>query len=228
MNARYRIEQWFRRIEQPGEGMNREDVCFLMVQARHLIETSATPDRYRVATFYTDWTVHTALDRSVICFEVLRDITRVIANNINPTSPNITKDISQVIGFPQLRSDLMSLFRDNGLPVILFEYFENWRNFVMCLLWFLAGQPIQFPQNLNSRARRIRDEMLAIPTPHNLRVEALTIIIHEDMFHHQKDVYHWMLQVSGDKEINMLGQVELGETGEAFSPPPPSARAGSE
>src|SRR5262245_34197506 len=38
MNARYRIEHWYERLGQPGGTMTREDVCFLMVQTRHLIE----------------------------------------------------------------------------------------------------------------------------------------------------------------------------------------------
>jgi hypothetical protein len=48
MNARYRVEYWFERLRQPGGKMTREDVCFVMVQVRHLIEASATPDRYRL------------------------------------------------------------------------------------------------------------------------------------------------------------------------------------
>lgn len=213
MNARYRIKQWFHRLEQPDEQMKREDVCFLMVQARHLIETAAAPERYRVAAFYADWTVHSALDRSPICFEVLRDITAVLAENFSTTRPDLTIEISRIIGFPQLRSDLMDLFRGNGLPVILFDNRENWRNFVMCLLWFLSGQPISFPENPRGRAKTIRDEMLAIKRPHNMSVEALAVVDDDGL-------YYWRLQVSGDKEFTVTGQVEIAEIAEAFSTPP--------
>lgn len=213
MNARYRIEEWSHRLEQPGERMKREDVCFLMVQTRHLIERADAPERYHVAAFYADWTVHSALDRSIVCFEVLRDITRVLAENVNPTRPDLTREISRIIGFPRLRSELMNIFRDNGLPVVLFEYVENWRGFVMFLLWFLAGQPIGFPENPTGRAKKIREEMLALQRPHNIAVEALGVVNHED-------VYHWLLRLSGDKDITMMGQVEIAEAAEAFSPPP--------
>jgi hypothetical protein len=57
MNARYRIDKWFERLREPEEKMKREDVCFLMVQARHLIEASNRRERFRVAEFYADWTV---------------------------------------------------------------------------------------------------------------------------------------------------------------------------
>jgi hypothetical protein len=107
----------------------------------------------------------------------------------------------------------MNLFRDNGLPIILFDYRENWSSFVMFLLWFLAGQPISFPENPTGRAKKIRDEMLALQRPHNISVEALAIVNHED-------VYHWVLAVSGDKKIRMMGQVEIAEAEDAFSAPP--------
>ncbi len=218
MNARYRIEEWFHRLEQSDARMNREDVCFLMVQARHLIETADAPERYYVAAFYADWIVHSTLDRSIVCFEVLRDITRVLAENFNPTRTDITREISRIIGFPRLRSELMNLFHDNGLPIILFDYRENWRDFVMFLLWFLNGQQIGFPKNPKGPAKKIRDEMLALQRPHNISVEALAVVNHED-------VYYWQLRVSGNKKFTMMGQVEIAEAADAFSTPPQTGGA---
>jgi len=213
MNARYRIEEWFHRLEQSDGRMNREDICFLMMQTRHLIETTDAPKRYYVASFYADWIVHSTLDRSIVCFEVLRDITRVLAENFNPTRTDITREISRTIGFPQLRSELINLFRDNGLPTIVFDYYENWHDFVAFLLWFLNGQLIGFPKNPKGQAKKIRDEMLAFQRPHNIAVEALAIVNHEG-------VYYWQLRVSGNKEFTMMGQVEIAEASDAFFTPP--------
>ncbi len=215
MNARYRIEHWFERLRQPGEKMKREDVCFLMVQTRHLIEASGTPDRYRLAAFYADWTVHTALDRSPVCFEILRDITRVIAQNWGPTSPDLTSQVSGVIGLPRLRAELMTLFRENDLPVTVFEYYENWKGFGMFLLWHLAGQPIGWPADPKGRVKAIREEMLALPRPHNISAETLAIVDHEGK-------YHWMLQVCGDKTFTIVGGLDAIEGPEAFATPPGS------
>jgi hypothetical protein len=213
MNAQYRIEEWFHSTEEANGRMEREDICFLMVQIRHLIEAASTPEDYRVAAFYADWTVHSALDRSPVCFDVLRDITRTLAENFNPTRTDITREISRIIGFPQLRSELMKLFRDNGLPTILFDYRENWNSFVTFLLWFLAGQRIRFPQNPTGKAKKIRDETLALRRPNNILVEELVIV-------HGEGVYRWLLEVSGDKKIRMMGQVEIAEAEDAFSAPP--------
>lgn len=215
MNARYRIEQWFERLRQPGGKMTREDVCFLMVQTRHLIEASGTPDKYRLAAFYADWTVHAALDRSPVCFEILRDITRVIAQNWGPTSPQTPSQVSGVIGLPRLRAELMTLFRENDLPVTVFEYYENWKGFGMFLLWHLAGQPIGWPADPKGRAKAIREEMLALPRPHNISAETLAVVDHEGK-------YHWMLEVSGDKTFTIVGGLDAIEGPEAFAAPPGS------
>ena len=217
MNARNRIEEWFRKCEQTGAQLTREDVCFLMVQARHLIETADGPKRYRLIGFYADWIVHSALDRSPVCCEVLRDITRTIAENFNQTSPDITRQISQVIGFPKLRLQLISLYNDKGLPTPLFDYYENWRGFLSHLLWALAGQPIAFPSNPKGRAKGIRDEMLAYPRPRNIAVEALTIT-------NVEGIYFWLLHLSGEKDISMTGPVDIAEAASAFRSPPEATK----
>ena len=144
---------------------------------------------------------------------MLRDIARVLAENANQTMFDITREISRVIGFPQLRLELINLFRKNGLPIILFDYRENWRNFVEFLLWFLNGQRIGFPEKLNHPTKKIHDEMLALKMPYNLAVEALAVVNHNG-------VYHWALFVAGDKEITMMGQVEIAEAEDSFSVPP--------
>jgi hypothetical protein len=213
MNARYRIDEWFHKLEQTGKQMQREDVCFLMVQARHLIEKTSSNERYRLVTFYADWTVHPALDRSSVCFEVLRDITKILAENFNQTKPDITREISTVIGFPKLRSELTNLFRDNNLPIILFEYLENWKGFVIFLLWFIAGQPIRFPTNLKGRAKDVKEEMLKLQRPHNIAVETLAVVEY-------RGAYHWKIEISGDKEITIIGQVEIAEDEANFLSPP--------
>ena len=86
------------------------------------------------------------------------------------------------------------------------------------LLWFLNGQLIGFPKNPKGQAKKIRDEMLELQRPHNISVEALAIINHEG-------VYYWQLQVSGNKEFTMMGQVEIAEAADVFSTPPQTDRA---
>jgi hypothetical protein len=214
MNARYRLEKWLERLRAARETMKREDVCFVMVQARHLIEASEAPERFRVVSFYADWIVHTALDRSPVCFEVLRDISRVIAENMAPTSPETASLISRVIGFPQLRTQLMALFRENALPVTVFDYYQNWKEFGAFLLWHIAGQPVGWPAEPRGQAKVVREEMLALSRPHGVAVEAVAIVEHEGR-------YHWKLVLSQpDKTFFMVGAFDGMEGPDAFTPPP--------
>ena len=81
MTTQDRIKNWIDRVSQPDGLMEREDMCFLMVQARHLLEESFKIEEYKVVEFYSDWMVHTKLDRSEVSVSILRDITKVIAKN---------------------------------------------------------------------------------------------------------------------------------------------------
>ena len=213
MRARDRIDSWFQRLNATAS-MAREDVCFLMVQSRHLIEVSGDAAAYRTVSFYADWVVHSALDRSPVCLEVLRDITAVIAANFNPTG-NVTAEVSSVIGLPRLRAELTRLFQGNDLPIVIFRFRENWKGFVAALLWFIEGQPIGFPEPLRGKAKEIHAEMLALPRPRDFYVETLAVVTHNN-------AYHWLLQLGGEKAFSMMGQMELAEPEERFDPPPSS------
>ena len=165
--------------------MQREDVCFVMVQARHLIE-------YRTTAFYATWIVHTALNRSEVCFEALRDVTKLIAANMNPTSANLNVQISQVIGLPRLRGEMIALFKAHGLPTVLFDYYENWKAFSMFLIWHIEGQPVGFPAKPSGTALAILKEMEA----HAFRVESLAV-------HEVEGKYQLLLGVGGQKQITI-------------------------
>jgi hypothetical protein len=208
MNAVHRIREWFEQLDRTGGRMQRQDVPFLMTQVRHLIEVAPTPADYRTANFYADWLLHSEIDRSPVAFEVLRDVTRVILGNLNPTGP-LTTLISRVIGLPKLRAELTELFRLNRLPTVLFDYRDNWRGFVMFLVWALAGQPLQFPVEPTSRIAKVKAELPA-DRPYHLTVEALAIVNHHGVF-------NWALHVSGEKDVTVMGQVELGEDAGAFT-----------
>jgi len=213
MKAKDRLFEWFQKIEIANGRMDREDICFLMVQARHLIESAKSPSSYRMVAFYADWTVHSALDRSVVCYEVLKEITRVLADNFTNTRPDITREISRIIGFPILRDELRKLFTEYGLPTVIFDYQENWNSFISFLLWFIENQPIRFPNKPTGKSKLIRKEIEEIQKPHNMIVEALAIVRH-------KSSYHWKIAISGDKHYFIMGQVDIAESSDAFLTPP--------
>ena len=208
-----RIQSWFERLGQNDGQMAREDACFLMVQARHLVEARPDPSPSRVVGFYADWTVHTKLDRSVVCLEILRDITRVLADNFSTTHTDVTLEVSRVIGLHLLRSQLVALFKASGLPTAVFEYRVNWIGFVGFLLWLLEGQPIEFPAKRGNQVEAIYQEALQAGAPSGIVVEGLEIV-------RVGEKAHWMLHVGGKKRVRMVGQIGLADDPTSFLAPP--------
>ena len=210
MNAVARIKAYFHELKASYGGLRREDICFLMVQARHLIELSPTPERYPVTAFYTNWVVHTSLDRSRICLSILRDVTGTLAVNFNRTRVDISRLISEIIGFPLLRAELIEIFQASSLSTVLFDTRGNWQIFVRSLLWLIADQPISWPTPLTAPARALRSEMDATERPYNITVEKL-------MIENREDVFHWVVNVASEKgDVKLVGQVEIAESPDPF------------
>jgi len=209
--ARDRIEQWLGEVQARDGLMNREDVCFLMVQTRHLMEMAGSKNAHTVANFYANWVVHPAIDASSVGYEILRELTRVLCENFTSTQADVGAKTSRVIGLPALRSELTDLFTLNGLPTDIFDYLANWRDFVASLLWLVRDQPIRFPSEPKRRTK-VRDEATRLPRPHDILVEALAIVDFEG-------APYWSLTVSGDKGITVMGAVEIGEPQSAFKYP---------
>ena len=200
MTTQDRIKNWLDRVSQPDGVMEREDMCFLMVQARHLLEESPKREEYKVVEFYSDWMVHTKLDRSEVSMSILRDITKVIVKNWNPTSGNTVNEVSQVIGMFKLRTELIKLFKEYSLPTAIFEIEENWKNLAGFLAYFLVNKPVSFPQEnpiKKTRLRMIWEEMIAFKKPANFWIENLVIISVDD-------IPRWCVELGGDKRTTRI------------------------
>lgn len=210
MIAAKRLSSWFDNVQQRNGSLSREDVCFIMVQSRHLIEISGDKGKFRIASFYADWVVHSALDRSPVCFEMLKDLTERLAANFSPTSPDLTTQISAVIGFPKLRAEMKELFTSNNLSTAIFDYRENWKNFVSFLLWHILDNVITWSNPLRGQGKVIRANAQKLTRPRNIMVESLTIADWEGAL-------HWVLKLSGDKDdVHVMGQIEIAEPEAAF------------
>jgi hypothetical protein len=200
MTTQDRIKNWLDRVSQLDGVMEREDMCFLMVQARHLLEESPKREEYKVVEFYSNWMVHTKLDRSEVSMSILRDITKVIVKNWNPTSGNTVNEVSQVIGMFKLRTELIKLFKEYSLPTAIFEIEENWKNLAGFLAYFLVNKPVSFPQEnpiKKTKLRMIWEEMIAFKKPANFWIENLIIISVDD-------IPHWCVELGGDKRTTRI------------------------
>lgn len=198
MTTQDRIKKWLERVSK-NSYMEREDICFLMVQARHLIENSKR-NKYPTVEFYSDWMVHTKLDRSEVSLLVLQNITKVISENWSRPDQNIVDEVSKVIGLSNLRSELVILFQENELPVELFSIYKNWEDIVGLLIYFLINKPLIFPEEEKVRSKGLKKiirEILNLEKPANFWIENLTMIA-------IKDVPHWCLELGGDKRTTKI------------------------
>ena len=137
------IKDWLDRASE--RGMEREDIVFLMVQVRHLIEGQHDISDYRVTELYCNWMVHTNLYTSDGGLIILRDLTNTLVENWSKTKETMTEEMSSVFGLSNLRTELIKLFAEHSIPTTIFSEYENWKNLVSFNL-LLKGKAYPFTE----------------------------------------------------------------------------------
>jgi len=186
MTTKDRIKNWLKRVSQPDGLMEREDIVFLMVQARHLIENHPDISKYKAIEFYSDWIVHTQLDRpSEIRLSVFRDITKSLSTHWTQSSGEVPLEVSRAIGLSNLRAELVALFEENQLPVEIFTIYDNWVNVVSFLTYFLANKPLNFPDEKKIQHKGFKEtikDILNMEKPANFWIKNLSIVGDKEVF----------------------------------------------
>lgn len=191
MTSQGHIEDWLRRTSERGY-IEKQDVCFLMVHARHFIENSK--NEYRVADLYVDWLVHSKLDRSYTGSVILQNITDILSRNWSSPSPNLALQVSETISLPRLQKELSSLFKEVGLSDEVFNE-DNWKHVRSALLGYLINKPLFFSDRIKSKTKEKSD---VGKIQEGIWIESLTISNVEDQA-------FWTLQLKGDKELKITG-----------------------
>ncbi|MCC6323807.1 hypothetical protein IT400_03375 [Candidatus Nomurabacteria bacterium] len=198
MTAKDHIKEWLNIVSEKGGYIEKQDIVFLMVQARHLIENHQHISKYRTIEFYSNWIVHTHLDRpSEISLSIFRDITKTLSANWNPTSPDMVSQISKIIGLSNLRSELTLLFQENELPLELFNIYENWKNITTFLLYFLQNKPLIFPKNTKNKFNIFIEEIMNLKKPADFWIKNLSIIGINNR-------PHWCFELGGEKNTTKV------------------------
>lgn len=136
--------------------MEKEDVVFLMVQVRHLIEGKHNISDYRVTELYCNWMVHTALFSSDGDLLIIKELTNALVRGWTK-SEKLVQETSNVFGLSNLRTELTKLFYEHSIPTILFDDYENWKNLAGFLIYYLRGKPIHLPSKENIKKQRLLD-----------------------------------------------------------------------
>ena len=123
-------------------------VLYLMVELRKIIDHLDDAREYPLLKFYCDWTVHTKKDRNM-------DDIRVIVDRLDKLVPKWDKlnqqEQNQVLDFiqmPELRKEMGTFLRSNGLQAGLCDEARPWKKFTKTLCKVLSDQPIVNPSPL--------------------------------------------------------------------------------
>ncbi len=127
---------------------NERDVVYLMVELRKVLDHAYDRETdFPLLRFYCDWIVHTEKSRS------LRHIAPIVQGVYDDVKTQIERgpfylpEKPKIVSFmymDELRAEMESLFRNEGLQADLFER-DSWVRFVAALVQVLVDQPILNP-----------------------------------------------------------------------------------
>lgn len=198
MTTNDHIQEWLNRISERGDYIEKQDIVFLMVQARHLIEVCPDISQYRTVEFYSDWIVHSKLDRpSEIRLIIFRDVTNTLSEHWKSDAGALPYKISKIIGFSVLKKELINLFQVNGLNIELFSNHENWKTIVGTLVYFLQNKPIVFPHDSKGKFLAPTREIIALEKPADFWIKNLSIVGINDR-------PHWCFELGGEKDTTKI------------------------
>jgi hypothetical protein len=200
------IKDWIDRATE--KGMEREDIVFLMVEIRHLIEGQYDISEYRATELYCSWIVHTSLFSSDGGLIILRELTRILAENWSKHNESLVYEMSNVFGLSGLRTELIKLFEKHSIPTVIFSEHENWKNIVEFLTYYLRGKPINFPSKKSVKKQRLKElieEIEGIKKPVDFYIKKVSIIGNDGPF--------WCIELGGEKNTaRIVGELSVEKT----------------
>jgi hypothetical protein len=203
MTSAQNITDWIKRAAESG--MEREDVVFLMVEIRHLIEGQPDISEYRVTELYCNWVVHTNLFSSDGGLIIIRELTKSLAENWSKNNENLVHEMSNVFGLSSLRTELIKLFEKHSIPSIIFTEYENWENVVGFLTYYLKGKPINLPSKKSVKKQRLKElieEIESIKKPADFFIKKVSIVGNGSPF--------WCIELGGEKNTTkIIGELSI-------------------
>lgn len=197
------IEDWIDRAID--KGMEREDIVFLMVEIRHLVEGQPDISDYRVTELYCNWMVHTNLFLSDGGLIIIRELTKTLAENWNKPNIDLVHEMSKTFGLSSLRTELIKLFNKHSIPTVIFSKYENWKNMVGFLTYYLRGKPINLPTEVSVKKQRLKElvgEIERIKKPADFYIKKVSII--------GKDSPFWCIELGGEKSVTrIIGELSI-------------------
>lgn len=146
-----RLENLLRRgfeyeIKSVGRNSGREslvesDVVHTITQIRKVLELTDARSRWPYLTFFSDWTLHTSIDRSDIPLGVFKKITNVMIYG----HENIQTWIRPLedVTFGAFRAEFARFLTTHSLPVDTIQSDAHWKAFLEGYVPLVAGSPLR-------------------------------------------------------------------------------------
>lgn len=132
----------------------KSHIVQLMSETRRLLEIDDKKPEYSVLNFYCNWSLHSKLDSSTICYEILEKLTDMLMAYDNRS--DLALNVSEILSISKLRGEFILLFGENNLPIVQFTLDSNWKNIFMLICYNLIDRPIEFPSSAKLSQRRYR------------------------------------------------------------------------
>lgn len=126
-------------------GIKQEsDVVYTFVQIRKIMELEKTKDHYPKLDLYSDWVLHTHIDRAKKTGQILNNINLAIVALEDPDGvdyPRAIANINEAISLAKLYQEMKTFFAINNLNKEIFTQ-DKWKDFAGLLVNVLRDVPL--------------------------------------------------------------------------------------
>jgi hypothetical protein len=171
-NIKIKIEQ----ISSKTVPLNESEVVHLMVLLRKYLEHAENNDFF-VLKFFCDWSLHTAIDRSLPAMELLKKINSIINELKNtPNNDLIMNKITEIVSFQKLKAELKKFFEHTKIANTLISDENIWNSFVEAYIEVILDCPLILADlKRNKKSKQIYEEIVANPIKEGAHVVGFTL-----------------------------------------------------
>lgn len=124
------------------EKHNEQSVSYVFIEMRKIIEKEKIRDNFSIICFYSDWVVHSYLDRKDAQVQ-LKKIEEIFSGNREvDIKVDLIKAIYPFISFSKLKEELLNFFTKYSLPKNMLDD-SNWYDFLDHLINILSDSPLK-------------------------------------------------------------------------------------
>jgi hypothetical protein len=141
------IDKLKRHLKEDQMPLTEEcQVMYLMAEIRKVLEHDNSSDKYPALRFYSNWCVHTRLDRpNKFMRRAAAEIESEIQACIEAKQEVLAgQNLTHFLSMQELRKALGDFLTDNNIPQKITEE-KNWKHFKSLLVEIISEQPIEAP-----------------------------------------------------------------------------------